>query len=291
LTLGVLLELSKVRLSAMVLVSALAGYVLAGGMSAAAGWWSPIATLVGTGLAALGANALNEWAEERWDALMLRTARRPLPTHRLTPGQARTFGLCMSVAGPLLLLLAVGWLPAALAVLAELIYLLLYTPLKRVTPANTLVGGLVGALPPMIGWAAATGSLGLGAWLLGALLFCWQIPHFLALAWMYRDDYVRGGFCMLPAADVRGDLACGCALLYTLALLPISLLPTAVKLAGTSYAVGAATLGLALIGAGVGLHRSRRDRDARRLFHTSIIYLPLVLTLLMLDRLPPGVTP
>jgi protoheme IX farnesyltransferase len=286
---AVYLELAKARLCALVLVTTTVGFILAS--STTLNWPLLLATLLGTAAAAFGANAFNQYLEADRDARMRRTAGRPLPTGRLTPWQARTFALTMTITGPVLLALLAKPLAAVLALLTALIYVLGYTPLKVRTPLNTLVGAVVGAIPPMIGWAAATGRLDFGAWLLGAILFFWQIPHFLALAWLYREDYARGGFRMLPVVDHDGGLTGRIVVLYSLILLPLGLSITLAGLAGLWYAAGAALLGLGLLAAGVRLYRQRQAADARRVFLASVIYLPLLPGLMVADRRAPAAAP
>ena len=280
--LGVYLELAKAKLSALVLVSTVVGFLLASGV--AIDWFGLAWTVIGTGLAAFGANALNQCFEAPRDARMRRTRGRPIPSRRLTPARAYLAALGMALLGPLLLWLTVNTLAAALALSTIILYLGAYTPLKVRSPANTLVGAVVGAIPPMIGWAAADGTLGAGAWLLAAILFFWQIPHFLALAWLYRDDYARGGFRMLPHVDQRGGLTCDIVVLYSLALLPLALTITVIGLAGWLYASGSLALGSGLVLAAMHLHKHRRDVDAKRVFLASVIYLPLLLGLMVADR-------
>lgn len=281
-TLGLLLELGKARLSTLVLLTTAVGFLLASGRTLD---WSRLAwTLAGTGLAALGANTLNQWLEADRDARMQRTASRPLPTGRMSPPAALTFGLIAGGVGPLLLVTAVNTLAALLSLSAVLVYVLLYTPLKTRTAGNTLVGAVVGALPPMIGWAAAAGRLDGGAWILAAILFVWQIPHSLTLAWLCREDYARGGLRMLPVVDAGGHLT-GCVIVvYTLVLLPLTLMLTFIGAAGWAYASGALLGGLGLLASGVALERSRSVTAARRLFRASIVYLLLLLGLMVLDR-------
>lgn len=274
------LDLAKARLCALVLVTTAVGYFLAANLEFQS--FRFLTTLLGTGCAAFGANAWNQWIESRRDARMHRTEQRPLPSQRLTSAEAFVFALSTSVAGPLILLV-VGVLPALLAVLTILIYVGCYTPLKPLTPLNTLVGAVVGAIPPMIGWAAVTGGLETGAWLLGAILFAWQMPHFLALAWLYRDDYARGGFRMLPNVDREGHLTGLIAVLYSLALLPLGLSITLVGLTGWAYGIGSLVLGAWLVIAGVMLQMHRSAEAAKRLFLASVIYLPLLLGLMVLD--------
>ena len=278
------LELGKARLSALVLFSTAVGFVLASG--GALDRLRLVLTLAGTGLAALGANALNQWREARPDALMNRTAGRPLPTRRLTGRAALYFGLTAGLSGPTLLVASVDPLAGLLAFAALTIYVWLYTPLKVRTPANTLVGAVVGAVPPLIGLTGACGRLELGAWLLAGILFLWQIPHFLALAWLYRDDYARGGFWMLPRADATGSLTGCAAVVYALVLLQATLVPTLTGLTGWWYGAGAVGLGVGLLAAAVTLERQRTDFAARRLFLASVVYLPVLLGLMLLDMHP-----
>lgn len=285
---GVLLELSKARLSALVLLTTLVGYMLAARGGASLG--HVIGTLVGTALAAFGANALNQCIEADRDARMNRTRNRPLPSGRLSPRWAWSYAVAVAAAGPAILAALVGPIPALLAAVCELIYVFAYTPLKVRTPLNTLVGAVCGAIPPMIGWSAATGGLELGAWVLAATLFFWQIPHFLALAWLYREDYLAGGFRMLPAVDRDGRLTAGAALLYSLGLLATSLLLRPLHIVGSYYVVGAVLLGLLLVGGSLWLYVRRSRMVARRLFLASVVYLPLLLGLMVFDHMPrPGI--
>ncbi len=285
---GLYLELGKARLSALVLLTTLVGFVLGSGreLEVAALCW----TLLGTGLAALGANALNQYAEVARDARMDRTRGRPLPAGALTPHAALVFGLAAGVAGPGILAVFVNGTAAVLAMGTLTIYVFIYTPLKTITPVNTVVGAVVGGLPPLIGWAAAVGTLAPGAWVLGGILFLWQIPHFLALAWLYREDYARGGFRMLPSIDATGDLTGCIVVVYTLSLIPTTLSLSGVGVTGVLYAVGATVLGVGLLALTVRLERQRTALAARRVFVGSVIYLPLLLGLMLLDRQRPTVT-
>lgn len=281
---GDYLELGKARLSSLVLLTTLSGYFLA--------WLGPIdwlhlaATLLGTGLAALGANAFNQLIEVERDRRMQRTRNRPLPAGRLTRQQALVFATACGVIGPGLLALLTSPLAGILAAACLILYVAVYTPLKVRSTLNTLVGAVCGALPPMVGWAAAAGTLDAGAWVLGAILFIWQIPHFLALAWLYREDYERGGFRMLPSVDPSGSLTFRAIVLYSFALVPAGLMLTAVGAAGTVFAVGSLVLGLAASWLGIRLYRARTAEAARGVFLASIIYLPLLLALMMADRGP-----
>lgn len=280
-------ELAKARLSALVVATAAVSYVVAAGdgpLALAGLVW----TALGTALATGGANALNQWIEVERDRRMERTKERPLPTERIGSKHALLFGLVAAVAGPILLALFVNALSALLALFAALLYVLVYTPLKARTPFCTLVGAVCGALPPLIGWAGATGGISAGGLVLFALLFAWQIPHFLALAWLYREDYARAGFRMLPAIDPNGRVTFHMVMLYTLALLPTALAAALVGAAGPIYAAGSLLLGLGLLFLGAQLYAQRNNAAAKRLFLASVVYLPLLLGLLALDRGPAG---
>ena len=276
------LELTKPRITAMVVFTALVGYVTA---SAGATWSLPLAAaLAGTGLVAAGASVLNQLLERDTDALMLRTRTRPLPAGRIGPGEARVFGALLTLSGLATLLAFSGPLAAAVACATWVSYLFAYTPLKRRTPLATLVGAVPGALPPVIGWAAARASLDPGALVLFAILFLWQVPHFLAIAWLYRDDYARAGFPMLPVLDREGTFTGRQAVVHSLALLLVSLAPTAAGLAGPAYLAGAFLLGVALTLCALRLARARDLASARTLFLASVLYLPALSFLLLAAR-------
>jgi protoheme IX farnesyltransferase len=274
------LSLTKPRLVLLVLVTVAVGFQLG-----ARGRAHPAAlavTLLGTALVAGGAGALNQWLERGRDALMRRTAHRALPSGRLSPREALSFGVCLGVVGTLVLLLGAGMLAAAVALATLLLYVLVYTPLKPLTSLNTVVGAVPGALPPLIGWGAATGRLGIEAWALFLIVFLWQFPHFLAIAWIYRDDYRRAGFRMLTAGDAHGRMT-GCqAVSYALALIPAGLLPATIGLAGPLYFPGALVLGLVYLGAAARFWLDACDFRARRLLRASFVYLPAILLLLLL---------
>lgn len=274
------LELSKFRLSLLVLLTTAVGYVLAAG---GIDWLRFSITLVGTALAAFGANAFNQVLEKDRDRRMLRTRTRPLPSGAISPRAAVAYALAVGLGGPLLLAVAVDLWAGALALGCALLYVVVYTPMKVRSSLNTLVGAVVGAIPPLIGWVAASGELAGGAWVLAAILFVWQIPHFLALAWLYREDYERGGFRMLPMGDRGGEMTCQAVVLYSLALVPVTLMLTGVGAAGIWYASGAVLLSSALIALAVRLYGVRSDANARRVFLASVIYLPLLLGLMVVD--------
>jgi protoheme IX farnesyltransferase len=282
--LGLWLELCKARLAALVLFSTGVGYVL--GSTADVNWVRMLWTLLGTGLTAGGANALNEWLEIKRDAQMSRTCGRPLPTRRLEARAAALSGVLTSLAGLAVLIVGANAAAAALALAAIVIYVALYTPLKTRTSLSTLIGAVVGALPPLVGWAAA-GPLAAGGYVLALILFFWQIPHFLALAWLHHDDYARAGFRVLPIADATGRLTGFVVVLYTLVLLPLTLMPTLLGDAGRLYGGGALLLGVGLLWAALRLERQRTPAAARRLFRATVIYLPILLALLVIDRQPP----
>jgi protoheme IX farnesyltransferase len=277
------LTLTRPRLNLLVLVTTLAGLYLAspGGVALALA----AHTLVGTALVAGGAAALNQVWERETDRHMRRTSGRPLPRGRLGVSESSWFGGLLSAAG--LAELALGATPAAAAVAAVTLcsYVLVYTPLKTRTSLATLVGAVPGALPPVIGWAAATGNITLPAVVLFGIVFFWQMPHFLAIAWMYRDDYASAGIPLLPVVEPDGRRTGRQALLYTAALWPVSLLPAAVGLAGTPYSAVATSLGIVFMWLSAVFARDRSAGAARQLFLFSITYLPLLLGALVADRL------
>jgi len=280
---GDYLALAKPRVVLMVLVTTVVGYYLG---SAGTPRLAPLLqTLLGTALAAAGTLALNQLMERDLDARMARTRHRPLPEGRLQPAEALVFGGALLAAGLIHLALVVGLLPAAVTAAIAIVYLLLYTPLKRVTPLCSLVGAVPGALPPVAGWAAARGALGLEPWVLFAIMFFWQIPHSLAIARLYRDDYARAGIRLLPVVDVDGSSTGTHVVAHCLALIPVALLPTLIRLSGTAYFVVALVLGLAFLWSGIMLARGRSAADARRLMLASLVYLPLLLAVMALDKL------
>lgn len=276
-------ELSKPRITAMVVFTTLVGFVTSSAAPVALG--GLMSALVGTALVAAGAAALNQVIERGTDALMLRTRERPLPAGRVMPAEAALFGAVLSALGLGVLLWLSGVLAAAVAAFTLVSYLALYTPLKRVTPFATLVGAVPGALPPVIGWAAARGSLDGGAFVLFAILFLWQVPHFLAIAWLYRDDYARAGFPMLPVLDREGGFTARQAVIHSLALLIASLAAAAAGMGGAWYLGGAFILGVGLTLFAVRLVSARDLAAARGLFLASVLYLPALCSLLLAARL------
>jgi heme o synthase len=282
------LALTKPRLNVLVVASSAAGYYL--GRSSAAdaplgtSAWAMLGAVTGTALVAAGAAVLNQVSERASDALMRRTRHRPLPDGRVGAPEARVFGIALSVAGLALLASRANALAAALALATLVVYLGVYTPMKRRTPVATLVGAVPGALPPLIGWTAASGALGAGGVALFAIVFLWQIPHFMAIAWLYRDDYAAAGFPVLPVVEPDGRRAGRDAVVCAAALVPVSLAPALTHVAGAGYLAAAAVLGAGLLWLAARFAVARSDRSARALFFGSITYLPLLWAAMILDR-------
>ena len=268
------LELAKPRLNVLVVATSAAGYYL--GAAGPPDLAAMAQAVAGTALVASGAAALNQVYERDTDALMRRTRLRPLPDGRVSAAEARAFGFALSLAGLLLLAFRANLVAAALALATLVIYLVVYTPMKRRTSLATLVGAVPGALPPLIGWTASHGSMSLGGLVLFTIVFLWQIPHFMAIAWLYREDYQSAGFPMLPVVEPDGRRSGHQAVLYAVALFPVSLMPTAMGISGGIYLGIAAALGIGLLWLAVQFARTRTDQTARRLFFGSIAYLPLL---------------
>ena len=277
-------ELTKARLTTLVLVTTAMGYVLGRAESAHIEWALMGWTMLGTAFAAAGSAILNQVFERVRDGLMDRTKERPVPSGRISRAAAFAAGVLCSYAGVALLASMVNILAAGLTLLTVLVYILVYTPLKPLTTVNTIVGAISGALPPMIGWAAATGGLEAGAWVIGGILFVWQLPHFLALAWMYRKDYARGGHLMLPVVDPRGDITAQVMLLTSLLLVPVGLLATLLGVTGWWSAVASIVMGLWFSFRCLGFWRSRDEASARSAFRASLLYLPVMMLVMVLDR-------
>ena len=280
---AILSELVKARLTLLVLLTTLVGFYL--------GWRGPMNyslmfhALMGTGLVACGAAALNQLLEREHDAKMRRTENRPLPSGRLRPDTVLILGGLMSGLGLIQLALAVNLLTSLLGALTLGSYLFVYTPLKRITTLNTVIGAIPGALPPLMGWTAARNEVTVEGWSLFAILFFWQLPHFLAIAWMYREEYAQAGYVMLPSVDPDGQRTGRQAVSHTLGLLPVSFCPFLFKLAGVIYFTGALTLGVLYLWCAIQFARQLTVARARQLFFLSIIYLPLLLGLLVLDKI------
>jgi protoheme IX farnesyltransferase len=273
--------LTKPEVNFLIVITTFAGFYLAS--PALPHPWSLLLfnTLFGTLLVASGTGTLNQYMERHFDAQMRRTAKRPLPAGRMIPTHALWFGVLLAVAGGLYLALLVNFLASWLAMLTLGTYLLFYTPLKRKTPLCTLVGAFPGAVPPLIGWAGARGSLSLEAWVLYAIVFLWQFPHFMAIAWMYREDYARGGYLTLPRGEKQGRFMAWQILVFSVALIPVSLIPALLRQAGLLYFVGALVLssGFFYYAARLALYRS--NPAARRTLLASIVFLPLIFALMM----------
>lgn len=279
---SLLAELFKARLTSLVLLTTLVGFYL--GQRGAMNWVLLLNTLAGTGLLACGAAALNQYLERDFDALMARTADRPLPAGRIQPQMVVVLGGVISVAGLLWLAFGANLLTAVLGAVTLISYLFIYTPLKRKTTLNTAIGAVPGALPPLMGWTAVRGDLSIEGWALFAILFFWQLPHFLAIAWMYREDYAKGGFVMLPLMDPDGSRTGRSAVSHTLGLLPVSLSPFVFQVSGTLYFFGGLALGLVFLWCALRFARQMDRLSARRLFFASILYLPLLLGLMVFDK-------
>ena len=276
------ITLAKPRLNMLVVATSLAGFVMGHGETSNV--ITVLSLVIGTALVASGASAVNQVYERRTDALMRRTRLRPMADRRVTPDEALKYAAVLCAAG--LMLLAFGANPlSALVALATLVsYAAIYTPLKARTSFATVIGAIPGALPPVIGWAAATGDLSRGAWVLFAIVFLWQLPHFLAIAWMYREDYARAGFPMLPVIEPDGRSTARQSVVYAAALLPVSLAPTLLGMTTSTYFAAALVLTLAFVLLTLQFARTRSERDARRVFFGSITYLPLLWGLMIATR-------
>jgi protoheme IX farnesyltransferase len=275
--------LTKPRLNFLVVATSAAGYYL--GATRGTELMPMAIAVTGTALVAGGAAVLNQVYECDTDALMRRTRLRPLPDGRVSPADARAFGFALSTIGLVLLAARANLLAASLALATLVIYLAIYTPLKRRTSIATLVGAVPGALPPLIGWTASHGTLSIGGAALFAIVFLWQIPHFMAIAWLYRDDYGKAGFPMLPVVDPGGRRAGRQAVVYAAALVPVTLIPSMVGVSGIGYAVVAFVMSVALLALAIRFAMTRSDRSARVLFLGSIVYLPPLWTVMIGSRM------
>jgi protoheme IX farnesyltransferase len=275
--------LTKPDVTFLVAMTTVAGFYL--GSRGPLDWPLLLHTLGGTLLVAAGTAALNQYVEREMDSVMRRTAARPLPSGTLQPREVLIFGATSIVLGSLWLLLAVNGLSALVAVATSILYLGLYTPLKTRTTLSTAVGAIPGALPPLIGWAAAHGSLSLGGWVLFGILFFWQFPHFMAIAWMYREDYARAGIQMLPVVDKNGDATFRQIITTSAILVWVSALPSVLGMAGKDYFFGALLLGMILLQVGLWANRSRTNARAKWLMHATVAHIPILLAWLVLDRL------
>ena len=281
--LGDFLALTKPRLNSLVVVTAAIGYYLgtAGGVNVA----NLVEVVFGIALVAGGAAGLNQIYERDTDSLMFRTRTRPVAAQRVAAGEALVFSLALAISGLIIIAATSNRLAAFLALLTLVSYNVVYTPMKRRSQLATLVGAVPGALPPMIGWVAASGALTPAAWALFAIVFVWQIPHFMAIAWLYRADFSRAGFPLLPVVEPSGKSAGRQAALFSLVLVPLSLVPYFLRMSGPAYAMGAAAGSLGLLGLAIAFAVQRTDERAHLLFLGSITYLPVLWGMLILDRL------
>ena len=275
--------LTKPDVTFLVVITTVAGFYL--GSTGAVDWARLAQTLFGTLLVAGGTAALNQYVERDMDAVMRRTAARPLPTGTLKPSEVLIFGAVTIVFGTAWLALTVNALAAFIAFATSASYLALYTPLKTRTTLATAVGAIPGALPPLIGWAAARGSLSEGGWILFAILFVWQFPHFMAIAWMYREDYARAGIQMLPVVDRKGDATFNVIVSFSAILVPVSLLPSVMGMAGIRYFFGALVLGMILLQVSLWANRARTNVRAKWLMHATVIHIPLLLAWMIFDKM------
>jgi protoheme IX farnesyltransferase len=277
-----LIELVKARLTLLVLLTTAVGFYL--GAEGPINFGTLLHTVFGTAAAAAGAAALNQWWEHRLDAMMQRTQSRPVPAGRMRPVEALAIGATLSIFGVTYLGLVCNALSAGLAAITIIIYIFAYTPLKMVSTFNTALGAVPGALPPMIGWAAARGTLNAGAWTLFAILFLWQLPHFFAIAWMYRNDYARAGFQMISTEDRTGERSASQSVFFCMLLLIVAGLPAYLGITTVFYLLTELLLGGLFVGMAMRFLKTRARADARRLFITSIVYLPLLLGALVLSK-------
>jgi len=276
------IELTKPRIAAMLVLTAAAGFYL--GSEGSFDFLLFLNAMIGIALLAFGVATLNQYIERRTDVLMNRTASRPLPTGRVTPNEALMFGILQCVVSEIYLYFLVNPLTAVLGLTVIVGYVLLYTPLKTRTSASTAIGALPGAMPPLMGWTSASDQITLGAWALFALLFLWQFPHFLAIAWMYRDEYANAGIKMLPVVEPSGRLTARQIVLFTIMLVPVSLAPFFLGFAGPIFLFGALFLGIWFLFESSKAARAKTPLRARRLLLVSVIYLPLIFALAVLDH-------
>ena len=282
--LGAYIALTKPDVSLLVLMTTGAGFYM--GARGPMPWLHMLHVIFGTMMIAAGTAALNHYIERESDRFMRRTASRPLPTGQLTPAEALRFGLGLALAGAVDLYYSAGSIACLLGVFTSLSYLLAYTPLKKRTVWATFIGAIPGAIPPMIGWTAATGELGTGAWLLFAILFLWQFPHFHAISWMYREDYARAGILMLPVVDKDGTRTFRQIVLYAASLVAVSLLPAIMGFAGMLYFFGALVTCTGLVQVCLWAASAKTNTRAKWLMHATVLHIPILLGLMMYDKLP-----
>lgn len=281
--LAAFLELTKPRIAFMLVLTAAAGFYLGSGRSFDVLLF--FNSMLGITFLAFGVATLNQYWERKTDRLMERTANRPLPTNKVTPTEALIFGILLSVIAEVYLFFLVNGLTAGLGLIVIFGYVLLYTPLKTRTSASTAIGALPGAMPPLMGWTSSADSITLGAWALFALLFLWQFPHFLAIAWMYKEQYANAGIKMLPVVEPEGKITARQIVLFTVLLLPVSVAPFFIGMAGIVYLIGASLLGIWFLTASIRAARAKSVKNARKLLLVSVLYLPLIFALMVLNHI------
>ncbi len=275
-------ELTKPRIAFMLLLTSAAGFYL--GNRGAFDLMLFTNAMIGIVLLAFGVATLNQWLERSTDVLMDRTAKRPLPTGKVTPTEALAFGLILCVSAEIYLYFLVNPLTAVLGLSVIVGYVLLYTPLKTRTSASTAIGAIPGAMPPLMGWTSSANEISLGAWALFAFLFLWQFPHFLAIAWMYKDQYAKAGILMLPVVEPSGRITARQIVLFTIMMVPVSLAPFFLGFAGWIFLLAAALLGIWFLVESVRTARAKTPEMARRLLLVSVLYLPIIFAILVLDK-------
>lgn len=274
-------ELTKPRIAVMLVLTAAAGFFLGsvGGLN----YGLFLNAMIGIGLLAFGVATLNQWYERSTDRLMNRTSERPLPSGRVTPNEALIFGLLQCAVAEIYLYFLVNPLTAVMGMVVIVGYVLLYTPLKTKTSASTAIGAIPGAMPPLMGWTAAANEVSLGAWVLFALLFLWQFPHFFAIAWMYREDYKRAGILMLPVVEEDGAITARQIVMFAIMMVPVSLAPFFLGISGVFYLAGASLLGIWFLWISIKAARARTPAMAKKLMFVTILYLPLVFGLMVIN--------
>lgn len=277
------IELTKPRIAFMLVLTSAAGFYV--GSAGAFNYALFANAMIGIALLAFGVATVNQWIEQRTDAMMDRTKGRPIPTGKVSGAEALLFGSLQIIVAQLYLFLLVNPLTAAFGVVVIIGYLLLYTPLKTRTSASTAIGAVPGAMPPLMGWTAASGEVGLGAWVLFAIIFLWQFPHFLAIAWLYREDYAKAGILMLPVVEPEGTITARQIVMFAIMLLPVSLGPFFLGISGMIYLIVATILGVWFLAESILMARAKTNERARRLLLVSVIYLPLLFGLLVFDRI------
>lgn len=275
-------ELTKPRIAFMLVLTSAAGFYL--GSNGNFDFSLFLNSTIGITLLAFGVATLNQYLERETDALMERTAGRPLPTQKITPNEALIFGLSQCLVAELYLLFLVNGLTAFLGLIVIVGYVLLYTPLKTRTSASTAIGAIPGALPPLMGWTSAANEITLGAWVLFALLFLWQFPHFLAIAWMYREQYAKAGIKMLPVVEPEGHITAQQIVIFTVLLLPVSVAPYFVGVSGIVYLIGASLLGILFLWTSIRAARAKSNEEARKLLLFSVLYLPIIFALMVFNH-------